>query len=350
VTPFIGGLQVARLFYEQVVQPLLAETFPSLEYAAALLGPGSDVLGYDTPLSTDHGWGPRLQVFLDAATFAAHGAQVATAVHARLPSTFHGWDTASGPPGHEGVQVTTVGAFFAGHLGCDPAGGLQPADWLLVPQQTLLELTAGMVFHDGLGELTALRAQLAYYPRDLWLYLMAAQWRRVDQLEPFVGRTGDVGDEPGSMLIAASLIRDLMRLCFLIERRYAPYSKWFGTAFARLASGPALLPLFQSVLLADDWRRREARLADAYAAVITLHNSLGVSLPRETTVSPFYNRPYLVPHSSTIVEALRAAISDPIVRAFPICGSVDQLSDSTDLLDAPGVRGRLRALYQHPGP
>jgi len=34
------------------------------------------------------------------------------------------------------------------------------------------------------------------------------------------------------------------------------------------------------------------------------------------------------------------------VRAFPDCGAVDQLSDSTDLLGYPEVRGRLRALYE----
>jgi hypothetical protein len=343
---FLGGLRLSRLFYEQAVQPILAEVFPDLMYAAAFLGPGSDVLGYDTPLSTDHGWGPRLLLFLDAPTFAARGTQVATVLRERLPSTFQGWATDAGPPGHAGVQVTTVRTYFAGLLGFDPAGDLQPADWLTVPQQTLLELTAGMVFHDGLGELTALRARLSYYPRDIWLYLMATQWRRVDQLEPFVGRTGDVGDEPGSMLIAASIVRDLMHLCFFIERRYAPYSKWFGTAFARLACGPSLAPLFQRILLAEEWRIREARLAEAYAAVIALYNGLGVTPPMETAVSPFYNRPYLVPHAGNIVDALFAAISDPAVRGLPMCGGVDQLSDNTDLLDYSQVRGKLHALYE----
>ncbi len=119
---------------------------------------------------------------------------------------------------------------------------LRPADWLTVPEQTLLELTAGAVYHNGPGELAALRDRLAYYPRDIWLYLMAAQWRRIAQQEAFVGRAGDAGDDLGSRLLAAAIVHDLMRLCFFIERRYAPYGKWFGTAFARLACGVALGP------------------------------------------------------------------------------------------------------------
>ena len=44
-----------------------------MRYAAALLGPGSEVAGFDTQRSTDHDWGPRLQVFLsdDSASSAA---------------------------------------------------------------------------------------------------------------------------------------------------------------------------------------------------------------------------------------------------------------------------------------
>lgn len=51
---------------------------------------------------------------------------------------------------------------------------------------------------------------------------MAMQWRRVAQRKFFVGRAGDVGDEVGSALGAAAIARDLMRLCFLVERRYPP--------------------------------------------------------------------------------------------------------------------------------
>jgi hypothetical protein len=50
----VAGLRLAAEFYQDVVRPLLDEAFPALRYAAALLGPGSEVLGYDTARSTDH--------------------------------------------------------------------------------------------------------------------------------------------------------------------------------------------------------------------------------------------------------------------------------------------------------
>ena len=61
---FVPGLQLAREFYAAEVRPLLENQFSGLRYAAALIGQGSEVAGFDTERSTDHDWGPRLQVFL----------------------------------------------------------------------------------------------------------------------------------------------------------------------------------------------------------------------------------------------------------------------------------------------
>ena len=68
-------------------------------------------------------------------------------------------------------------------------------------------------------------AELAYYPHSVWLYLVAAQWARIGQLEAFVGRAGEVGADTASRLICAQLVHDVMRLAFLLERTYAPYAK-----------------------------------------------------------------------------------------------------------------------------
>src|SRR5438045_1988481 len=49
-----------------------------------------------------------------------------------------------------------------------------------------------------------------------------------------VGLTSYAGDKMGPSLIASQMAASLMNLSFLIQRRYAPYSKWFGTAFSQL--------------------------------------------------------------------------------------------------------------------
>ena len=62
--PFIKGLDLSELLYREAVGPLLASHLPGLTYSAALIGPGSEVLGFDDAQSMDHDWGPRLMLFL----------------------------------------------------------------------------------------------------------------------------------------------------------------------------------------------------------------------------------------------------------------------------------------------
>ena len=48
---FIPGIKFSRMFFEEEVRPLLKANFPKLKYSAALIGWGSEVLGYDTAQS-----------------------------------------------------------------------------------------------------------------------------------------------------------------------------------------------------------------------------------------------------------------------------------------------------------
>ena len=77
--------------------------------------------------------------------------------------------------------------------------------------------------------------------------------KRIGQEDHLMARAGLVGDELGSSVIGARLIRDIMALAFLIERRYAPYPKWFGTAFGRLPCAAQLTPALQGIAQAGAW-------------------------------------------------------------------------------------------------
>ncbi len=159
-----------------------------------------------------------------------------------------------------------------------------------------------------------------------------------------MGRCGQVGDELGSRLVAARLVRDLMRLCFLMERQYAPYIKWLGTAFAQLSCAGDLQPVFSRLLEAGSWQEREKHLSMAYEFVANMHNRLGITAPQPAQVSPFYDRPFQVIHAGRFVDAIRASIQSEAVRALPKhLGSVDQFLDSTDALN---FSEKFRGIYE----
>jgi hypothetical protein len=253
---------------------------------------------------------------------------------------------ASGPVNHR-VEILTIEGFFEDDFGFDLRTEPIPADWLTFPQQKLLAFTAGAVYHDGIG-LEPQRERFRWYPRDVWLYLLAAGWARIGQEEHLMGRAGLVGDEIGSALIGARLVRDIMRLGFLMEKAYAPYPKWFGTAFQRLDCAAVLSPYLQKALAAQSWREREEQLVPAYEHLGRMHNRLAVTEPLPERVRGFFGRPFRVMALHGFSEKLTAQIRDPAVKSIaarPAIGGIDLFSDSTDLLENPCFRPRLKKLF-----
>jgi hypothetical protein len=359
---FIPGLELARLYYEEIVRPILQADYPNLVHSAGLIGSGSEVLGFDTEMSADHDWGTRLSLFLSVDDHARVAAQVRQTLAYKLPFSFRGYpthfedvpdDTGTRAPKlvdqhpiQHRVHITVLSDFLRRYIGVDLDQEWTALDWLTVPEQKLRTLVAGAVYHDGLNVLRPMRRTLAYYPRDVWLYLLSAQWARVGQEQPFVGRAGIVGDELGSALIATALVGDLMRLGFLMEKQYAPYSKWFGTAFAQLNCAATLTPILQRVLNAPMWQEREKHLGAALETAAALHNDLGITLPVPTKASQFHDRPFSVIGADDIAERIWQAIRDEEVQALPRgVGKVEQVVDNTDVLSNTDRCRKLRALY-----
>lgn len=355
------GLLLCRAFYTEAVRPLVERECPGLRYAAARLGPGSEVLGFDTERSTDHDWGPRLDVFLDPDDLARHGARLSQVLSQHLPRRFRGYSThfvppdarvrvpadTDGPVAHL-VQVTDVGSWCAGQLGFDARGGVGLLDWLGTPTQRFAEVTGGAVFRDDAGELGAVRRAVRWYPDDVWRFVLAAQWRRIAQEEAFVGRAGELGDDVGVRVGTARLARDVLRLCLLLGRRFPPYQKWLATAAASLPAATGVVAALRRAVGTGDPAVAQAALCTAYEAVGRWQNRLGLAAPVPATRRMFFDRPYPVIDAQRFAAALSAAVTDPAVAALPPLGAVDQVVDSTDVLSSPALARAVAAAALQP--
>lgn len=124
MTKFIPGLELNESFYKEIVQPILEANFSGLRYSAALIGYGSDVLGFDTPVSIDHEWGPRLLLFLSQEDYEKYRMEIDDTLSKKLPYTFKKFSThfstgrvqwqeyiSSGSIAHK-VWIQTIPSFF----------------------------------------------------------------------------------------------------------------------------------------------------------------------------------------------------------------------------------------------
>lgn len=175
---------------------------------------------------------------------------------------------------------------------------------------------------------------------------MASEWSQISQEEAFVGRCGDVDDELGSKIIASRLIERIMNLCFLMEKEYAPYSKWFGTAFKILKSAEKFLPIFEKILECKNWKEREKHLSKAYELLAKNHNDLKVTEQMNAKVRDYYGRPYLVIFGDKFAEKLQGKITDPELKEISLLGSIDQITKVSIILEKNDNIRKMKELYE----
>jgi hypothetical protein len=87
-----------------------------------------------------------------------------------------------------------------------------------------------------------------------------------------------------------------MRLGFLMERRYAPYSKWWGSACPRLPGAESLRSCLSAALTAGTWQERERSLSAAYELVATCQNALDLAEFQRPQTRSNYGHAYQVMH------------------------------------------------------
>lgn len=334
------GIELSAAFFAEHVAPLADARLGPSHYAAAILGGGSDVLGLDTELSADHDWGPRVVLFVEPEARAE-----AWSIDRELPDAYREvsrrfGSAGGGSPWIHPFEASTVADYFDAWIGFHEAGSATLLEWLARPSMAFLAVTGGAVFHDGPGQLTAARAASWWYPDPVWRWLIGCQWQRIAEEQPFVGRAALVGDDLGAHLVAGRVVRDAMRLAFLLERRHPPYSKWLGSAFMTLSIGPRLRPPLTAAL--DPTEDQTSALCAALEELGEVTNDrLGTSV--DPSRSRFHTRPILVVPADTLADAVIAGVDDARLRRLERVGNVDMLF-GTNNGTAPGARAAYQAL------
>ncbi len=233
------GLELSERFYLECGEPMLRERFPELLplIAVGLAGGGSECLGYDDDISRDHDFEAGFCIFLpDEAILDRRAEFELERAYAALPREFMGYRRGDvSPIGGNRHGVMRTAQFFKEKTGTTD-GVLSLGDWFFLPEQSLAEATDGKIFYDGLGEVTAIRERLAYFPEDVRLKKLAGELVVMGQSGQYnYPRCIARGDPAAAQLSAVEFVKAALSAVFLLNRRYEPYYKWTFHALARLA-------------------------------------------------------------------------------------------------------------------
>ncbi len=232
------GLELSKAYFVQCGKPMLQEKFGDIYHylAFGLVGSGSECYGYDDKLSIDHDFEPSFCIFVpnypeltDKRLFELERAYKA------LQSEFLGFKKSPlAPVGSKRHGVISIADFYNSKVG--KVGKLDTQDWFLVPEFSLLEATNGEVFEDNLGEFTAMRESLRYYPEDVRLKKLAGNLLLMGQAGQYnYYRCVARGENGGGQLALVEFVKACMQTIFLLNRQYMPYYKWSFKALRELS-------------------------------------------------------------------------------------------------------------------
>jgi hypothetical protein len=358
----VKGLELCEEFFFDIAKPILDMHFNDLSYSAGLIGWGSDVLGYDDEISTDHMWGPRFYLFLDDKDVSKRQ-EIMDVLCKHLPYEYkgHSVNFSMPDPNDNGVRhqelitegrvsplvsIYTLNEYLSEYLGTADLENLTGLDWLSFSEHRLLGLTSGKIFVDGLNIKKTLD-KLHFYPKDVCLYLVASNWSLIAMEQAFVRRCFDVGDNVGSIMVCARIADRLMRLSFLYCGKYAPYSKWFGTAFFQLPVRDDLKHALSSAVTAADIDEREHHIVNAQKMLADMHNQSGLTESVNVHIELYFDRNIKVIFAEKIANAVMKSLSGTVFENYPLIGTLSSVPNYTSVFDDPSRRTSIKALYSN---
>ncbi|MEO3945807.1 DUF4037 domain-containing protein [Gorillibacterium sp. CAU 1737] len=326
-------------------------------HAAGLIGYGSDVLGHDDALSRDHEWGARCHLWLQESDYEEYAAPLNEALYEELPFSFKGYPVRfslddnqevlipyNGTVNLHHVAITTVHRHMRIQLGVH-AFPPSTLDWLVIPEQKLMEWTRGRIFTDPVGDISQVRQTLAYLPDEIWRFKLKEAWGGFGLLS--VAKLADQRGESLSARMAINrIVEKAVHLIFLYHRRYRPGTyKWISRELSGISpAADQLSKLLEEAL----WERHVPRavelIEDVLHQIIHEHNRLGLTEPITLLPPPAYARGMQSYSYRNLETALLDSLPEEL-KQMELSGAVDQFVTSEDILIWADHYTKFKSLY-----
>ena len=136
-----------------------------------------------------------------------------------------------------------------------------------------------------------------------------------------------------------------MRLCFLYKDTYAPYSKWFGTAFSSLDFDSKIKKMIYQALSADNLTEREEMVVEAQASIADLHNASGLTEFVDYQIDNYLGRDIKVIFADKFVEATAMGLVGTAFENVPFIGALSQVGGVSSIADDKNYYKQIMGLY-----
>lgn len=254
-------VDISRTFFNQIVKPILAREFPeeTAQTAFGVFGYGSEVLRLDDELSRDHHWGLRIDALMPSDVFEHKRQSMMDVISSNLPESYEGHSLREGHLSGAGLAPDNLNAYLIRTIGIDQAPTTY-AEWLAIPEEDIIHIINGEVWHDPSGKFTAIRETFeGYYPEPVRLRRIAHWCRYFSGMGTYALKRAILrNNDFYATTRFSNAIRLGIQLAFLLDKVYFPYDKWLMTYFARLPRlSNSLLPIVQeAVQLTTPWERK----------------------------------------------------------------------------------------------
>lgn len=234
--PKLNGIELSRKYFEAFGKPVLERNFSNIldKLAVGLFGEGSECLGFDDDISTDHDFGPGFVIIVKDEVDEKEVNRLKKA-YELLPKSFMGIERITTREGANRVGVIRLKDFLKKVTGFEhlPKG---PEEWQYTIDENLIMGVNGEVFMDKSGFFNDIRIYLRneqpYYVYFKKLAIMLEKMAKHGQYSypRALART----DMTALLIAKTEFIKSTMKACHIICKQYAPYAKWLRRSMNEL--------------------------------------------------------------------------------------------------------------------